>query len=159
MDCVNVLNSFFQICADFRIPLAHEKAIFRSTRLGFLGIIIDTVAMEFEIPADKIVKLKYDIHIIRKRATLKEIQKLLGSLAFASRVLPVGRIFSRHLYLVIAGLKSPSSRVRITSEIREDLLVWAQFLEEFNGRAIFQSEFVMDRDYHLFTNAAQLQTS
>lgn len=92
--------------------------------------------------------------IWKKKDILKAMQKFLGLLAFAIRVLSIGRKFSRHFYLAISGFKSPTSHIRITTELREDLLVWAQFLDKFSEEAIFQEEFVSDDDFCLFTDAA-----
>lgn len=91
--------------------------------------------------------------IRRKKVTLKEMQSLLGQLVFASRVLPMGRVFSKRLYVSISGLKSPSSHVRLTSEIKGDLLVWLNFLEQFSGKSLWQTEFVCDSDFLLATDA------
>lgn len=62
------------------------------------------------------------------KATLKEIQSLLGSLSFVTRILPIGRVFSRCWYAAISGLKNPNSHVRVTADMKEDLLVWLEFL-------------------------------
>lgn len=56
--------------------------------------------------------------------------------------------------IAISGLKSPFSHVRVTHDIREDLLVWVQFLENFNGKAVWQPDFVLDSDFNLFMDAA-----
>lgn len=109
--------------------------------------------MEFRLPVEKISALQNIIAIVIrcKKVILKDIAEAY-ILAFASRVLPIGRIFSRHLYLPVSGLKSPTAHIKITTDLRADLLVWSQFFVKFNGRAIFQEEFVSDKDFCLFTD-------
>lgn len=105
--------------------MAEEKTCLPSTTLEFLGIEIYTCRVEFGLPVAKLNKLKWLIMSVlqKKKMHLKEMQSLLGVLAFACRILPVGRIFSRRLYLAISGLKSPLDHVRITTPIKEDLRV------------------------------------
>lgn len=73
--------------------------------------------MEFRLPDEEIATLKNIIAIVirRKIVTLKDMQKLIGLLAFVSRVLPIGRMFSRNFYLSISGFKSPTYDIRITT--------------------------------------------
>lgn len=37
---------------------------------------------------------------------------------------------------------------------KEDMLVWVDFLDHFSGRAFWQDEFILERDFCLFTDAA-----
>lgn len=112
--------------------------------------------MEFRLSEEKINKLTSLLLVIirKKKVCLKDMQSLLGLLAFASRVMPIGNVFSRKLYMAISGLKSPFSHIRITHDMREDLLVWLQFLTYFNGKSVWQEEFILDKDFFLFTDAA-----
>lgn len=68
--------------------------------------------------------------------------------------MPVGRIFSRRMALATSGLKSPFSHIRVTADIKADLLVWSQFLLDFNGMSFSQDDFVFSADMELFTDAA-----
>lgn len=108
--------------------------------IDFFGMIIDTSLFEFRLPFSKIVRLKNMIYVfLRKNKVLKKgIEKKLGLLAFTSHVMPIGCIFSRRLYLATAGLKLPFSHIRLTASLKEDLLVWARFLEEYNGHSLFK---------------------
>lgn len=136
---MNLLNLFIDLCEHFGIPLAKEKTVLPTTCLEFLGITIDTGNMEFCLPRDKLDNISELLinSIRKKKILLKDMQKLLGSLAFVTRILPVGRIFPRRLYFSIAGFKSPYSHIRMS--IR---------------RAILQYEFISDRDFCLSTDSA-----
>lgn len=91
------LRSFFLVCNYLGIPLAEEKKVFPTTSTEFLGIGLDTVAMEFSLPSDKVYRLiQVLLKFLRmKKVVQKEMQFLLGQSAFASRFLPMGRVFSR----------------------------------------------------------------
>lgn len=155
-DCSFLLELFFKMCSHFGVPLALEKTAWPSTCLEFLGITIDSKLMDFRLPEEKVSKLRALLLVVirKKKMCLKELQFLLGLLAFASRVMPIGKVFSRRLYLAISGFKSPFSHVRITQDMREDLsAVWLQFLTHFNGRAVWQEDFILDQEFFLFTDA------
>lgn len=87
--------------------LVKDKTVLPVNCLEFLGITIDTVRMEFRLPLAKLKTIAELLIVLlrKKKVLLRERQKLLGLLAFATRILPVGRIFSRWLYFAISGLK------------------------------------------------------
>lgn len=128
--CFDLLSELMAMSQYFGVPLAEEKTCFPSTTLEFLGIQIDTCAMEFRLPDAKLTKLKLSLSLVlgKKKIWVKEMQSLLGSLTFACRVMLVGRIFSWWLYLSISGIKSPFAHIRLTSSLKEDLLFWDKFL-------------------------------
>ncbi|OCT70392.1 hypothetical protein XELAEV_18037310mg [Xenopus laevis] len=104
---------------------------------------------------DKLVKFKNVVNImLTKKVLLKELQSLLGMLVFASRLMPMGRIFSKRLSALTIGLKSPNCHVKLTKEVKEDLIVWQQFLQTYNGRSLWQQEFAVASDLQIFTDAA-----
>lgn len=68
-----LLQLFSRISAFFSIPLAAEKTILPSVSIEFLGITVDSVAMEFRLPAVKIDRLKTS----SRKVLLRELQSLL----------------------------------------------------------------------------------
>ena len=48
------LNTFIKLCKDLAIPLAHHKTEGPVTSLTFLGIELDSVAMQARLPQDKL---------------------------------------------------------------------------------------------------------
>lgn len=155
-DCLLALSKFSFIMDYFGVPLAKEKTVFPCTTIEFLGITIDSVLMEFSLPSNKISRLKNLIVklLASKKSTLREIQSLLGLLNFTSRVIPMGRAFTKRLYRATCGVKSPFAHIRLTRHIKEDFKIWLQFLDQFNGHSIWQDEFVSAESLNLFTDAA-----
>lgn len=155
-DCLYLFTKFRIVSREFGIPLAEEKSVYPTSCLDFLGIQIDTVSMEFRLPDEKIIKIRIllDFILFKCKVKLRVLQSLLGLLAFASRVLPMGRVFSKRLYHAISGISSPFHFVQITSGIRDDLKVWRRFLSTFNGNCLWQAPFCSASALHLQTDAA-----
>lgn len=61
--------------------------------------------MAFRLPQDKLSRLVnlVDGFCSVKKVTLAQLQSLLGRMVFASRIMPMGRVFSRRLSLATRG--------------------------------------------------------
>lgn len=155
-DCLFALNRFLYLSNFFGIPLAVDKTVYPTHRIEFLGITIDSLAMEFFLPDSKIIRLKLLLHklLSAKKTTLRDLQSLLGMLVFTSRVIPMGRVFTKRLYKATCGVKSPSAHIRVTVQMREDLRMWSHFIDGFNGRCVWQDEFTSIQSLNFFTDAA-----
>ncbi|XP_077775069.1 uncharacterized protein LOC144325502 [Podarcis muralis] len=134
-DCVVLLQAFASLTEELGVPLAAEKTEGPSTQLTYLGILLDTVAQTSSLPADKIITLRRVIEelVPLRKVTLRQLQSLLGHLNFACRVVAPGRPFCSRLARLTSGLQAPQHRVRLSSQVRADLSIWMEFLEEFNA--------------------------
>ena len=56
-----------------------------------------------------------------------------------ARVIYGGRTFLRRIIDAINTLKGPYHRKRMTETMRKDILLWADFMEHFNGKTFFVS--------------------
>jgi hypothetical protein len=74
--------------------------------ITFLGISIDCVRRILTLPEDKLLQFRelVDKWSRRKRVTKLELQKFLGKLNWASRVVRGGRTFMRHLIYLLGHL-------------------------------------------------------
>lgn len=52
------------------------------------------------------------------------------------------------------GLTSPYSHIKLTKSLKDDLSLWLEFLNSFNGQSYWQSEFVEAEALGLLTDAA-----
>lgn len=154
--CAVLLASLQHIAEKFGIPLAADKTEGPCSVITFLGIVLDSDAMECRLPEEKLEDLRKEVAglIGLKKVQLRRLQSVLGKLNFACRILPMGRVFSRRLAASTSGIKSPTHFVRLVKTHREDLRVWNTFLESFNGRAMWMSGPVSNFDLELFTDAA-----
>ncbi len=94
--CNRLMNNFSLVCDRLNVPIANEKSVGPTTVLEYLGLTIDTVNMLVKIPDDKILELKEKLSFVlkSKKAILKVLQSLTGSLAFCTRAFLSGRVFS-----------------------------------------------------------------
>ena len=156
-DSQSALNIFLRICSDIGVPIALDKTFGPEYRLPFLGIQLDTIDMFSSLPQDKIEKF---LNIINeflncKSVTLKKLQSLTGMLNFACQIIEPGRAFSRRLYNLAIGLSKPFHHVKITSQVKEDLLVWQSFLLNYNGKTFFLDyKWAQNNHLNLYTDAA-----
>ncbi|XP_063416228.1 uncharacterized protein LOC134697870 [Mytilus trossulus] len=151
------MNSFDRVCCRLGVPIAHEKTEGPTTKLSYIGLLIDTETMLIQIPEDNVLELKSKIKWVlgRKKITLRDLQSLCGSLAFCAKALPAGRAFSRRIYLASSHAKKPHHYVRITEGMYQDLLVCELFLDKFNGISyMLDIDWTSNSVLQLFTDSA-----
>ena len=152
--CKAQLQQFLHMCADIGVPMAEEKTFLTTQVLSFLGYELDSVKMEVRLPSDKLEKC---LSLIQEFLTKPKftLQSIIGTLNFACVVVLPGRAFLRRLIDLTIGVSKPHYFIRITREVREDLHMWAEFLANFNGRAIFMAEqWLSSTSLNLFTDAS-----
>ena len=151
------LQQFLNVCKDIGLPMAPEKTFWPSNVMSFVGFEIDTINQEVRLPLEKIQKCTEEITCLlqKNRATLKELQSIIGLLNFACAVILPGRPFLRRLIDLTVGLRAPHHRRRLTSGTKSDLSMWLTFLSDFNGKSLFvDSHLTADYEIHLFTDAS-----
>jgi hypothetical protein len=159
------------LCEQLGVPMATGlgKVEGPTTCLTFLGIELDTVAMEARLSASRLLELQQLIvdWQSRKHATVKEMQSLTGLLNFASACVLPGRVYSRRLInwtkrmlslrgtdgLPTVGRHTPCA---LTPAVKADLAWWAEFLPSWNGKSIlYESEWSSAPLIELFTDACE----
>ena len=118
---------------------------------------MDSVTFEIKIPEEKVQNLLRIIEstLGRKRIKLKEMQSLTGSLAFCAKAMPSARAFIRRMYASIPGVARPHHHIWMSKGIREDLIMWKQFLSKSNGISyMLDSELVSANTLKLQTDSA-----
>ena len=106
--------------------MAPEKVEGPTTCLKFLGLMVDTVAMEVRMPEKKCTDLLAEIRVIlkgKKKVTLRELQSLIGKLNFACRAVVPGRPFCRRIIDATCGVSKPHHRIRVTKAMQADLQI------------------------------------
>jgi hypothetical protein len=148
------------LCRALGVPLAAQKTLGPVTCLTFLGIELDTLAMEARLPASKLLELKQLLSVWRGKssATEREAQSLHGMLQFACRVVRPGRYFVRR----IAGFaiaceqseRSPLAGAAIPQGLREDVEWWLAFIDQWNGHSLlYELEWQDAKALELWTDA------
>ena len=133
--CNNQIDVFLTICKKINFPVSMEKTFWGTTRLSFLGLLIDTVAQMICIPVEKIEKAELLINTVlsKKNVQLKQLQQLTGFLNFLGKAVIPGRAFTRRLYCIEENAKDKGlekhHHVKIRAEMRMDLEIWKKFLQ------------------------------
>ena len=115
-----------------------EKAVTPTQRMSFLGIDFDTRSMTMFVSDTRLQELK-DLSFLflhAKKVTKKQLQSIIGKLMFAAKCVPSARVFMNRLLNALRKLHRNSHHVRISAELKSDLLWWSKFLPEFNGRSL-----------------------
>lgn len=128
-----------------------------TTSLTFLGIELDTVAMQMRLPASKLDELRTKVQttILTPTITLQDLQSIIGLLNFACQVVAPGRAFIRRLIDATVGVKQAKSKITVTSWMKLDLEMWLDFLNQYNGITLFPSRLWVSNDtIQFFTDSA-----
>ena len=152
----SVLSQTLSAFSQLGVPVAPEKVEGPVTCIKFLGLDVDTVAMQVRIPDDKLKDLKTLIDKViekeHKKITLKELQSLIGKLNFACKAIVPGRAFCRRLIDSTIGIKKAHHRVRVSHCMVEDLRIKQSFLRNHNGASMMLEE--KGRILDLYTDAS-----
>ena len=153
-ECQANLSILTECCSRLGVPIAQEKCEGPTTCLTFLGIEIDTGALELRLPADKLTRVRNIVTewLGKKAARRRELESLLGLLQHAAKVVRPGRRFVRRLIQVMSMAKRRDHFVRLGSDVRSDLTWWHNFLDTWNGVGILPT--TTTPRIHLYTDAS-----
>lgn len=130
-----------------------SKTLGPATCIEFLGLELDSEAMEARLPHDKLIFLRDLLSSWNRRVscTLRDLQELTGFLQFASQVIPISRAFIRQLIDFSMTFSSPLSRKCISKGARADIDWWTSFTPGWNGVRLL----LPDRPVvHIYTDAS-----
>ena len=156
--CSQQLSKFLEFCKELGIPIAVDKTFKPSTTMEFSGIELNSVIMQSRLPEEKILKCKRKIveAMSNDYISLKDLQKLSGLLNYATIVVYVGRVFIRRLYNLMIGKSKKYCKIRISRETKQDLQMWLEFLDGFNGKNMFMSDrWMSNKQLHLYCDSAK----
>jgi hypothetical protein len=149
----NLLKMF----ANLNVPLAQHKTLGPDTTMEYLGITLDSVAMQARLPHLKVIRISelLGTFLGRKTCTKRELLQLLGHLNFASRVILPGRSFVSHLLALAHSVKELHHHIHLSVSCREDIHMWQLFLQQWNGVSMFHDLTVTPAyDLELYTDAS-----
>ena len=88
---------------------------------------------------------------------MHELRALAGRLQWATDVIRSGKGFLRRIYSAYAHTRVPYAIIPITSELRDDLLIWNMLFENHNGSIMIdRGRPVSSSDLGLYTDASKL---
>ena len=121
----------------FGLEEAAEKAIAPTTSMDWLGVHFDTVEWTISLRQGKLEELLEWLPKLLRRKRVKKVllQKVLGSLVWASAVVRSGIIFFNRLLALLRKIKRPNHSIHFSMEAKRDVDWWIQTLKEFQGKA------------------------
>ncbi len=134
-ECASNVEQMHSACELMGLPREPEKDKGPATTLSFLGIEIDSIAMELRLPGDKLTRLREDLAAWRSQKACKkrELLSLIGVLSHASRVVRAGRSFLRRLIDLSMVPRHLEHYVRLNAGARSDIEWWSRYASAWNG--------------------------
>jgi len=136
--CEDFSTKYRNLCEHVNIKLApncpqYDKAFELSSRGKVLGIMFDANNMTWRLPQKKIDKCLRCIQtaLYQDSISLKELQKLIGRMNDVSQMCSFMKIYRQPVIECLSGISSDApewTRVKISSQAKDDLKVWAGFL-------------------------------
>jgi hypothetical protein len=150
------------LCARLGVPISPTKTEGPATKLTFLGIELDTIAMEARLPDDKrdgLLQLLQHWDGNKVTASQRELQSLCGKLNFAAKVVRRGRAYTRRLIRAQRVLKArpgahPDKQFPLSHDAKQDMRWWREFVSSWNGVGLlYEREWTASTVIELFTDA------
>ena len=118
-----------------------EKSHWDPMQVGeWLGFVINTISMTFQIPEKKVCKLKRLLNsaIQNKSSSYRELARIAGSIiSVALAVGPISRLLTRQMYLAIESRSAWDHIFLFPPALLEGLKFWFCNIESFNGYSIW----------------------
>jgi hypothetical protein len=112
-----------------------------SARVKYLGLIVDSEDLSFEIPLDKreiFEGLRLSI-LQNDFCSIKTLQRLAGKCVSFSLVFPGALLYTREMHSAIGQASRNSRDIRIVSSLKEEIEFW-EFLKDQNAGVKWRSE-------------------
>ena len=140
-ECAENIRIMHETCRELGVPVEEAKSEGPVSKLHFLGIELDTTAMELRLPHEKLTSLLKLLGDWRgkKSCTKRELLSIIGSLSHATKVVRSGRAFLRRLIDLSKLAKRPHHHLRLSREARSDLEWWFRFASSWNGVSMMRS--------------------
>ena len=124
---------------EFGFVKANEKDEW-GTVVTHLGFQFDSDLMEVRLPPNKharAIKAVSDLLSLKSAVPQASLEETLGFLSHCCQVIPLGRPFLRQLFSLLKR-KSHYRRIRLNSEVKQDLRWWKLFLSSWSTISLIQ---------------------
>ena len=134
---VEAFNHIGWLLKHFGLEEAPEKAMAPSTKMDWLGVRFDTIEWSMAIKPSKLQELLEWLPKLLDYKRVKKVllQKILGSLVWASAIVRSGVIFFNRILALLRKLKRPNHSIHFSREAKKDVEWWLRTLKAFGGKA------------------------
>jgi len=155
--CAQQLDALLKLCTLLGLPVSPSKVETARQVMLLLGVLFDSITMTISLDQDRVLAIQQQLRSWSGRTTASrsELQSLIGTLSFASKVVPMSRVFLRRMIeqLKTIPTKLPSNMQRLLGiQFFKDVAWWEQFISVRNGKAL-QSNCGSRSITHIFTDA------
>ena len=132
--CLEAYNSLISLLRKLGFWINWSKVCDPSTRMTFLGVVIDSVNGTLSLEDAKVQDLCGCLQEFqqRVRASRRQLESLAGRLSWAANVIPWGRTHLRPIFDLICTLNEPSHKARLTA-VRDSFVWWEKWLKIGNN--------------------------
>ena len=137
--------------------MAPHKSVGPTTCLTFLGIEIDTIAMELRLAQEKLLRLKALLGEwqFKKVCSREQLESLLGHLNHAGSVVSPGRSFITRLIALLSEAKRTHRNIiRMNVAARSDIRWWHTFVDSWNGISILRDTNIFSPHNEIWSDAS-----
>ena len=133
-------NRSLHLFHELGLDLNPKKCVPPTTKLIWIGVTYDSIAMTMCIPPTVITETKILVGswLSKAKATRHDLQKLLGKLFYAGKCCPAARLFVGRMLDTLRA-SHPTGSTTLSENFRADLRWWRDFLPLYNGRLLIQS--------------------
>ena len=139
-ECENSLQTLKLVCEDLGIPLVSEKQAGPSNNIEFLGIVIDTVKQELQLPTDKYERMLDEAKQWENYyfCTKRDLDSFIGILRHACKVIQPGYSFLKPFIELQKMVKQKNNNhtIRLDANCRSNVTWWRIFASYWNGHAL-----------------------
>ena len=139
--CRAAFNMLVSLLESLGFTINWTKVVYPAQCPTFLGVEINTFECELPLPDDRVAELLSlckETNLKRKCSKLC-LQRLLGKLNWAGRVVRGRRIFLRRLITLANSVKRPHHCIYLNLSARADLLWWTSLFPAHNCKTLFTS--------------------
>ena len=155
-DCRKNLDIILHVCRITGMPVEESKTEGPSPVIKFLGMELDSVAMEIRLPQDKLENLRVLLKEWKgkKAGRKRSLLSLIGSLQHAAKAVRQGRSFVCRLINVSTAVDGLDSFVRLNVGARSDIRWWCEYAAAWNGTSMLHKWEKQHPSVHVTSDAS-----
>ena len=154
--CITALAVAIALLSDlgFVVNMKPTKTVLPAHVQLFLGVVLNSARMTLSLPSDKLAAYLSAVQDVLSRRTVmvKVMQRLVGKMEWASRVIYGGKVFMRSCSDLLSRARHPGHHVTMNSLVRSDLQWWLDNAGCSNGVVQLAPKLIT---HHMYTDACK----